>query len=80
MEYSEDEENIFMDIVTSENDSDMEGEVELKEELISALKELRKRRIKNKSLKEKLSKYQEEKKSKPSKNSYAIQDNKCWLV
>ena len=41
-EISEDEENIFMEIVTSEYDSDVEGEVDLKEEIISSLEELRK--------------------------------------
>ena len=43
----------------SEDDSDVEGEVDLKVELISALEELRKSRMKNKSLKEKLSKDKE---------------------
>ena len=63
-EINKDEENSFMGTLASEYDSDMEGEVDLKEELISSLEELRKRRIKNNSLKEKLSKYQEENKSK----------------
>ena len=61
---SEDEENLFMGTVTLEDDSYMEGEVALKVELISALEELRKSRMKNNSLKEKLSKYLEEQKSK----------------
>ena len=47
---------------------------------VAVVDEIEKYRKKNKVLKEKLSKYQEEKKSKPSKKSYAIQDNKCWLV
>ena len=42
----------------------MEGEVDLKEELISSLEELRKIIMKNKYLKEKLSKGQGENKSK----------------
>ena len=59
-EDSEDE-ILFMGTVTqaSEDDSDVEGEVDLKVELISALEELRKSRMKNKSLKEKLSKDKE---------------------
>ena len=50
-EISEDEENKFMKTVNSEDDSDVEGEVDLKAELISALEELRKSRMKNNSLK-----------------------------
>ena len=50
-EDSEDEEILFMGTVTQEDDSDVEGEVDLKAELISALEELRKSRMKNKSLK-----------------------------
>ena len=42
----------------------MEGEVDLEVELISALEELEKCRIRNKSLKEQLSKYKEEHKPK----------------
>ena len=65
-----------MGTIASKNDSDMEGEVDLKEELISALEELRKSRMKNNSLKEKLSKYQEEKKFKKNKkNFYSKEDN-----
>ena len=62
----EDEENILIGIITQalEDDSDMEGEVNLKEEVISALEELRKSGMNNNYLKEKWSKYQEEKKSK----------------
>ena len=36
MEDSEDEENLSMEIVSSEYDLDVEGEVDLKTELISA--------------------------------------------
>ena len=39
-EISEDEEILFMGIETQEDDSDVEGEVDLKAELISALEEL----------------------------------------
>ena len=59
-EISEDEENKFMKTVNSEDDSDVEGEVDLKAELITSLEKLRKRRIKNKYLNMQLSKYQEE--------------------
>ena len=59
-EDSEDEEIMFMGIGTQQDDSYVEGEVDLKAKLISSLEELRKRRMKNKSLKEQLSKYQEE--------------------
>ena len=55
--YSENEENQFMGIINSEDDSDMEGEVDLKVELISALEELRKSKVKNNYLKEKWSTY-----------------------
>ena len=51
MEDSEDEENLSMDTVTSEDEPDVEGEMDLKEELISSLDELRKSRVKNKYLK-----------------------------
>ena len=60
MEYSEDEEiseneeNLFMERITLEDDSDMEGVVDLKEELISSLEELRKSIMKNNYLEEKL--------------------------
>ena len=57
MEDSEDEENLPMETVASEDDLDVEGEVDLKVELISALEELRKSRMKNKYLKEKWSKF-----------------------
>ena len=43
-----------MGIVDLEDDSDMEGEVELNAEFISTLEELRKSRMKNNYLKEKL--------------------------
>ena len=49
-----------MGTLTQEDDSDVEGEVDLKVELISSLEELRKSRMKNNSLKRQLSKYQEE--------------------
>ena len=62
---TEDEENLFIGIVTqtSEDDSYVEREVNLETKLISSFEELRKSRRENKSLEEKLSKYQEEKKS-----------------
>ena len=63
-EISEDEENLFMETVTSEDDSDVEGEVDLKAKLVSAFEELRKSRMKNNSLKEFFLKYLEEQKSK----------------
>ena len=49
-----------MGIVALEDDSDMEGEVDLKAELISSLGELRKSRMKDNYLKENLLKYHEE--------------------
>ena len=71
---SEDEENPLMGTVASENDSHMEGEVDLKEELISPLEELRKSNMNN-YLKEKLSKYQEEKNfKKKKKNLYSKEE------
>jgi hypothetical protein len=48
---SDSERVLFMEV---EDDSEEEGEVDLREELISALEELRKERKKNKSLKEEL--------------------------
>ena len=48
-----------MGTVASEDDSNMEGEVDLKVELISALEELRKIRIKDNYFIEKLSNHQE---------------------
>ena len=49
-ESSEDEETkiLFMGIETQDDESDVEGEVDLKAELISALEELRKSKMKNK--------------------------------
>ena len=67
---SEDEENPFTGTVASEDESDMEGEEDLKEELISSFEKLRTSTMKNNSLKEKLSKYQEEQKFKKKKNFY----------
>ena len=60
-----DEENIFIGTITqtSEDNSDVEIEVNLETKLISSFEELRKSRRENKYLEEKLSKYQEEKKS-----------------
>ena len=52
----------------------MEGVVDLKVELISALEELRKSRMKNNSLEEKLSKCQEEHKSKDKESIQIIND------
>ena len=59
--------------------------MDIEAQYMAAVDEIEKCRKKNKVLKVKLSKYQEEKKSKeeevkPSKKSYTIQDNKCWLV
>ena len=54
--------------------------MDIESEYMAAVDEIEKCRKKNKVLKEKLSKYQEEKKSKTSKKSYAIQENKCWIV
>ena len=45
-----------MEIVTLEDYPNVEGEVDIKVELINSLEELRKCKMKNKSLKEKLSK------------------------
>ena len=65
-EINENEEIIFMGIETQtlDDELDVEGEVDLEAELISALEEIEKCRRRNKYLKEKLSKCQEEKKSK----------------
>ena len=49
-EISEDEEILFMGTVTQEDDSNVEGEVYLKAELIFALEELEKGRRRNKYL------------------------------
>ena len=59
-EDSEDEEILFMGKITQEDDSNVEGEVDLKVEIISSLEELRKSIMKNKYLKEQLLKYQKE--------------------
>ena len=48
MEDGEDEENLFMKTITLEDDSDVEGVVDLKVELISALEEIEKCRKNNK--------------------------------
>ena len=73
---SEDEENLFI----GTTNPDEESEVDIEAQYMAVVDEIEKCREKNKDLKEKLSKYQEEKKSKPSKKSCTIQDNKCWLV
>ena len=73
---SEDDEILFIGI----KNLDEELEVDIESQYMAVVDEIEKCRKNNKVLKGKLSKYQEEKKSKPSKNSYAIQDNKCWLV
>ena len=61
-EISENEEILFMGIKTqtSDDESNVEGEVDLEDALISALEEIEKCRRRNKYLKEKLSKYKEE--------------------
>ena len=58
-EIKENEEIIFMGIEnqTSDDESDVEGEVDVEAELISALEEIEKCRRRNKYLKEQLSKY-----------------------
>ena len=60
-EISEDEEILFMGIETQtlDDELDVEGEVELEDELISDLEEIEKFRRRNKYLKEQLSKYKE---------------------
>ena len=63
-EDSEDQEILFMGTVTSDDESDKEGEVDLEVELIASLEELEKCTIRNKYLKEKLSKWKEEHKLK----------------
>ena len=65
-EISENEEIIFMGIETQtlDDESCLQGEVELEVELISALEEIEKCIRRNKYLKGKLSKYKEEHKSK----------------
>ena len=62
MEDSENEEILFMGIETqtSNDESDVEGEVYLEVELISSLEEIEKCRRRNKSLKEQSSKYKKE--------------------
>ena len=71
-----DEENPFMGTVASKDDSDMEEEVDIKPKLIRSLEELRKSGMKNNSLKEKWSKYQEEHKFREKKNNfYSKEDN-----
>ena len=64
MEDSEYEENLSMETVTLEDVPNVEGEVELKVELIISLEELRKSIMKNKYMKEKFSKCQRVQKSK----------------
>ena len=73
---NKDEEKLFMEIVTWEDHSEMEGVVDLKAELMSALEELKKNRTKNNYLEEKLSKFQEEQKSKHKESSQIIIDLK----
>ena len=65
-ETSENEEIVFMGIEnqTLDDELDVEWEVALEAELISDLEEIEKCRRMNKSLKEQLSKYKEEHKSK----------------
>ena len=75
-EISENEENLFMETVPLEDDSNMEGGVNLREELISAFEKLRKSRMKNNYLEENLSKCQEEQKSKDKGSSQIIIDLK----
>ena len=62
---TEDEENIFIGTTTqtSEDNSDVEREVNLETKLISSFEELRKSKRENKSLEEKISKYKEKNKS-----------------
>ena len=64
-----------MGTVASEYDSYIEGEVDLKAELIRALEQLRNSRMKNNSLKDKLSKYQGEQNFNKNKNFYSKEDN-----
>ena len=65
-----------MGIVASKDDSDMEEEVDIKPKLIRSLEELRKSGMKNNSLKEKWSKYQEEHNFREKKNNfYSKEDN-----
>ena len=78
---SEDEKNLFI----GTSNSDEVSEVEIESQYMAVVDEIEKCRKKNKILKEKLSnikkrRSQKKRKSKPSKKSYAIQDNKCWLV
>ena len=65
-EISENEEILFMGIETqtSNYELNVKGQVDLEDELISALEEIEKCRRRNKYLKEQLSKYKEEHKSK----------------
>ena len=65
-EISENEEIIFMGIETQtlDDELDVEGEVDLEAELIISLEEIEKCTRRNKYLKEQLSKYKKEEKSK----------------
>jgi hypothetical protein len=63
--------NVFDD---NEEKSEVEGEVNLEEELISSLEELRKYKKKNKSLKEQLVEYEEKQKSREKEVSKNIKE------
>ena len=78
-EDNEDEEILFMGTINLDDESDKEGEADLQDEIINALEELEKGRRRNKYLKEKLSKCQEEKKSKDKGSSQIIIDLKNQL-
>ena len=79
-ETSDDEETkiLFMGIKTQtlEDQLDVEGEVDLMVELISALEELRKRKNKNKKLISQLSQYEEEQKLRNEESRKNIVDLK----
>lgn len=62
-----------------EDESNVEGEVDLKAELISSLEELRKSKKKNKQLRPQLSKYEEEQKSRNEESRQIIVDLKIQL-
>jgi hypothetical protein len=75
----DDEELLFMgmknnDVDNNEANYEDEGEVNLEEELISALEELRKYKKKNKSLREQLSEYEEAQKSREREVSKTIKE------
>jgi chromosome segregation ATPase len=68
--------NTTEDNIGNEGNSEVEGEVDLEEELISALEELRKYKRKNKSLREQLLEYEEEQKSREKEVSKTIKESK----